>query len=70
MNYTEDLKPEETIEQGTERLKKIVGIRDKMGGSLYFNIMNDDACQLASQLSARGADRKILSEILGTGNFR
>lgn len=70
MNYTEDLNQEETIEEGLERLKKTVGIRDEMGGSLYFNIMNDDACQLASRLSARGADRKIISEILGAGNFR
>lgn len=70
MNYTENLKPEETIEQGIERLKQTVEVRDKMGGSMYFNIMNDDACQLASQLSMRGADRKMLSEILGTGNFR
>lgn len=67
MNYTESLKPEETIEQGIERLRKVVQIRDKMGGQLYWNIMNDDACELASQLSRRGADRDLLSEILGAG---
>jgi len=68
MNYTQDLKEEESIEQGIERLKKTIEIRDNMGGSMYFNIMNDDCCQLASQLVRRGADRKQIHDLIGTQN--
>lgn len=70
MNYTEPLLETETVEVGIERLKRTVEIRNSMGGAMYFNMMNDDACELANQLSNRGVDRTILSNILGTNNFR
>lgn len=68
MNYTQPLEEKETIEQGIERLKETVKIRDQMGGAMYFNILNDDCCQLASELVRRGADREIIHNIIGKEN--
>lgn len=68
MNYTQPLQENETIEQGIERLKEAVNIRDGMGGAMYWNILNDDCCELASQLRRRGADREVLHNILGKEN--
>ena len=70
MNYTAPLEKEETIEQGTERLKETVKQRNAMGGAMFFNMLNDDCCELASQLVARGANREELSNILGKENAR
>lgn len=68
MNYTQPLLETETIEEGIERLKKTVAMRDKMSGGMYFNIMNDDACELASQLVKRGANREEIHLIIGKEN--
>ncbi len=70
MNYTKSLSPTETIEEGITRLKQVVQTRDAMGGAMYFNIMNDDACELANQLLQRGADGTQLADIVGKENFR
>lgn len=69
MNYTEPLLESETVEIGIERLKQTVQIRDSMGGAMFFNMMNDDACELATQLYRRGVNKSVLSEIVGTNNF-
>lgn len=69
MNIIENLKTEETTEEGIERLKKSVETRNKMGGAMYWNIMNEDVCELANQLSKRGVDQTLLSSIIGPNNF-
>ena len=68
MNYTKPLAETESIEDGIKRLKETVNIRDGMGGAMYFNILNDDCCELASQLVRRGADRNEVHGILGKQN--
>lgn len=70
MNYTEPLKTEETLEQGINRLKETVSLRDQMGGEMYWNIMNDDCCLLGSQLVKKGANREEIHQIIGTKNAR
>lgn len=58
---------EMTVEQGIEKLKESVSLRDQMGGAMYWNILNDDCCELARKLLDMGADRQTLSNILGAG---
>ena len=70
MNYTKPLSETETIEDGIARLKETVKIRDSMGGAMYFNILNDDCCELASQLVRRGANREEIHDILGKENAK
>lgn len=68
MEFAKPLSHDETIEQGIARLRDVCASRDRMCGDLYFNVLNDDACELASQLSKRGADRDLLHDILGHKN--
>jgi hypothetical protein len=56
-----------SIDEGKEKLKKAIGIRDSMGGVLYFNICNDDCAELANKLVVAGADREEISAIIGSG---
>jgi len=65
MNYLSD--KFESIEQGIEKLKEAVSIRDQMGGAMYYNILNGDCCEMASKLASMGAVREELSKILGNG---
>lgn len=53
-----------TQEEGIEKLKKAVSIRNQMGGALYWNICNDDCWKLAYKLIAAGSDSKIISEMM------
>ncbi len=39
-----------TKEEGLEKLKKAVRLRNSMSGALYWNIMNDDCLRMADQL--------------------
>lgn len=47
-----------------------VGVRNTMGGAMYWNVCNDEACICASHALALGADRKELEVLLGAGNLR
>lgn len=58
--------PEELLKE----LQKAVDIRDSMGGALYWNICNDDCCELAGICLSRGCNRLDLEKILGAGTFR
>jgi hypothetical protein len=57
-------------DQALEELKKKVNIRNQMGGALYYNILNDECCQLANKCTELGCDRKQIESILGQGTFR
>lgn len=59
-----------SIEDGIESLKQLVNLRDQMGGAMYWNILNADCCELANILQKRGADREVISEILGKNTHR
>ncbi|MEE1302260.1 MAG: hypothetical protein UHD64_05690 [Bacteroidales bacterium] len=54
----------ETKEQGLEKLKETVSIRNKMGGALYWNIVNDVCLEIANKLFAMGVPRSEIQEIL------
>lgn len=53
-----------TTEEGLEKLKKAVRLRNGMGGALYWNIMNDDCYEMSSRLLNMGVDRDVLTNIL------
>jgi hypothetical protein len=59
-----------TAEELLKELKEKVNIRDQMGGTLYWNILNDKACTLANECLEAGINRQEIEELLGKGNFR
>ncbi len=52
-----------------EELRKHVGVRNKMGGAMYWNILNDECCEIANRCAAAGVDRDTIGDILGKGNY-
>lgn len=54
----------ETKEQGLEKLKETVAIRNQMSGALYWNIVNDQCLEIADKLSYMGVTSTELREIL------
>lgn len=70
MNYLHKHLEFETYEEGIEKLKAAVSIRDSMGGNMYWNIMNDDCCEIANTISRKFHGRKAeIGDILGEGNY-
>lgn len=55
----------ETLPERIEELKKAVETRDKMGGAMYWNILNDDCFEMADKLVAQGADKYEIANIIG-----
>ena len=53
-----------TINEGIEKLKECVSIRNQMGGALYWNICNDDCLKLADKLIDKGANLSDIKQIL------
>lgn len=62
--------PQETREQWLAKLKERVRLRDQMGGALYWNMLNDECCQIANKCLDLGVDRSALNSILGVGTYR
>lgn len=56
----------ETKEQGLEKLKETVSIRNQMGGALYWNIVNDDCLEITEKLFNMGVTSSEIKEILNT----
>jgi hypothetical protein len=56
----------ETKEQGLEKLKETVAIRNNMGGALYWNIVNDDCLEIADKLFDMGVPSSEIQEILNS----
>lgn len=54
----------ETVEEGMEKLKEAISIRNKMGGALYYNILNDDCYEIAQKLVFIGAKRSEVFALL------
>ena len=54
----------ETIEQGLEKLKDGVEIRNKMGGAMFWNIVNEDCIEMADKLFSMGVEKAELNSIL------
>ena len=55
----------QTNDEGIQKLKAAVNIRNQMGGALYFNICEDDCLKLADKLAAFGVDKGLIAEIGG-----
>lgn len=53
-----------TKEEGLEKLKGAVRVRNSMGGAMYWNIMNDDCLAMAEKLMSMGVPRAELEDIL------
>lgn len=51
-------------------LKDHVKLRDSMGSVLWWNVVNDECCVLASKCANLGCDSAKIRRILGQGNFR
>lgn len=58
------------FEEEYEKLRKKVELRDEMGGALYWNVLNEECCHLANEISAKGGDKKTISKILGEGTHQ
>jgi hypothetical protein len=56
----------ETKEQGLEKLKKGIEIRNKMGGALYWNIVNDDCIEMAYKLFDMGVEKSEINAIFNS----
>lgn len=60
----------ETIEEGIKELQRMVSLRNKMCGSLYWNVHNDSCVDIANDLAEMGADKTEIETILRTGFMR
>jgi hypothetical protein len=58
-----------TPEQALDELRERVNIRSRMGGALYYNILNDECCQLATNCARLGCNREEIKKILGPDTF-
>jgi hypothetical protein len=45
-----------------DELKRIAGLRDQMGGALYFNVLQEDAVAIANRLLKLGVSRETIKE--------
>jgi hypothetical protein len=69
MNYLQKNLEFASFEEGLEKLKHAVSIRDKMRGAMYWNILNDDCCEIANAIREKYGRREEIGEILGNGNY-
>ncbi len=53
-----------TKEEGLEKLKGAVRVRNSMGGALYWNIVNDDCLRMAGLLMSMGVPKADVVDIL------
>ena len=57
-------------EEVFEKLKKSINTRNQMGGAMYWNILNDECCEIANKCLELGIDRSKLTPLIGEGNYR
>jgi hypothetical protein len=67
MRTLDDALKLESLDELMAELKEHVSLRNQMGGALYWNIINDECCQIANKCQALGGDRQEISKILGPG---
>lgn len=53
-----------TVDEGLEKLKDAVKLRNQMGGALYWNILNDDCLAMAAKLMEMGVEQDELVKII------
>jgi len=54
----------DTKEALLAELKEHVRVRNKMGGALYWNVLNDECLQIAEKCLSLGCDREEIDKIL------
>ncbi len=54
-----------TLDEGLEKLKQAVKLRNSMGGALYWNILNDDCITIAFRLRSMGVAEDALASAMG-----
>lgn len=52
-----------TTEEGIEKLRGRVNLRNSMCGAIYWNITNDQCLSLGNRLIKDGADKNLIAEI-------
>lgn len=51
-------------------LESAVHTRNQMGGAMWWNVLNDEACAIGRRLLELGEDRAKIGEVIGAGNYR
>jgi hypothetical protein len=69
LSFKGELKDLDTKEKAMEQLIRTVSLRNRMGGALYFNVLNAEACMIAERCIELGIDRTVIEATLGAGNF-
>lgn len=54
-----------SVDEGIQKLKKAVNMRDQMSGAMYFQMCGEDCLCLADELSALGVDKNVIASIGG-----
>lgn len=57
------------LKEAMDELKEKVRQRDRMGGALWWNILNAECCSIANKCAELGANIAEIEEILGKGTF-
>ena len=71
MNFgQEKLDAVTTKEEAIKLLKETAKTRDQMSGAMYFNMLNNDCCEISNKAKSLGADHNELVDIVGRENFR
>lgn len=50
MNYLDKYLEFDTVEDGEKKLTEAQALRDKMGGALYWNALNDDCQEIKNKI--------------------
>ena len=69
-SITREKLDEMSKEEALDQLKKSVEVRNMMGGSMHWNMLNDECCEIANKCAELGVDRSELTDLLGEGNYR
>lgn len=57
-----------TIEEGKELYKRAVSLRNKMCGSMWWSVHNDNCNEIAKKLIFMGVSKEELENISSCGN--
>jgi hypothetical protein len=55
------------LETGMKKLKENITLRNKMGGAMYWNMVNDDCRLIANKCIILGGDSEVIRSIMNGG---
>ncbi len=58
------------LEEAMKLLREQVRLRNQMGGKLYFDVLNDECCQLGNRARELGGSYAEIADTIGRQNFR